>query len=114
MQHAEIMFGELVIAFGHHVIARRMRIASELHVFFGNGLRRATHLYVRPVAFIDPVDGVAAATMLAAATAGSPIVATAVTLVVVILALTMRIIKIQDITTAVPSRSVAKMKIIDC
>lgn len=68
LQDAEIMFGKLVVAFSRNIVAGGMRIAPELHVFLGNGLRRAAHLYVRPVALIHAVDRIAAA-MLASATA---------------------------------------------
>jgi hypothetical protein len=103
--NAEIVFRKLEIALRHHGIARRLRVASELHVFFGNGLSRAANLHVWPVAFINPVQGVSAAIILVASAATWPAViatAIAVLVVVIVLALTrpVSVIKIQVITPA--------------
>jgi hypothetical protein len=49
-----------------------MSIAGELHVFFGNGLRRSPYLHVRAVAFIDSVDRIASATSAPAPAAWAP------------------------------------------
>jgi hypothetical protein len=46
---AEIMLGMLKEAFGRHMITGCLRIATELHVFFGNILGRTTHFDVGAV-----------------------------------------------------------------
>lgn len=51
---AKIMFGVLQIAFGHHGIARGLRVASQLQIFFSDMLGRATNFHVRAVRFIGP------------------------------------------------------------
>src|SRR5262249_55402415 len=54
----EIVFGVLQIGFGQNRVARRLGIASQLHVFLGNMSRRTAHLYVRTIRFIGPAQGV--------------------------------------------------------
>ncbi|SFZ85798.1 hypothetical protein SAMN02983003_2968 [Devosia enhydra] len=53
---AEIMFGVLEIILRHHRVARSLRIARQLHVFFGDVGGIAAQLHVRPVAFEAPVQ----------------------------------------------------------
>ncbi|MBB4650238.1 hypothetical protein GGQ99_001993 [Aminobacter niigataensis] len=42
----------LKVVFGHHAIARALRVARQRGVFFGDLLRGATDLYVRTVALV--------------------------------------------------------------
>jgi hypothetical protein len=99
------MLGKLAIALGHDIVAGRLRIAAKLHVFLGNCLRRAAHLNVGAVAFINPVDRVAAAAIVvsaaSAATARPAVIAATAALVVVLtLTCTVSIIEVQIITAA--------------
>jgi hypothetical protein len=78
--HPVIMVSELEVAFGHHRIARGLCIAPKLHVFFSDGLGRATQFHIGPVGIKDLV-GAAAAT---AASTTAMAVAVAATLVVML------------------------------
>jgi hypothetical protein len=51
---AKIMLGVLVVIFGGDGIARRLRVASKLDVFFGYMIGRTPDLYLRAIGFIDP------------------------------------------------------------
>jgi hypothetical protein len=97
------MFGKLEVTLGHDIVAGGLRVAAKLHVFFGNCLRRAAHFNVWPVALKNPVCGIPAASVVAAASAtpARPAVITA-TAAFVVLALTcaVSIIEVQIITAA--------------
>jgi hypothetical protein len=65
----EIMLSMLEKAFRLHVIARGLRIAAQLEIFFGNALRGATDLHLRAVRFVGAREGIRAfAATIAAAT----------------------------------------------
>jgi len=51
---AEIMLGMLIIVFRRHRVARGLRIAGELNVFFSDVRRRSANLDVRTVRFVNP------------------------------------------------------------
>ena len=51
---AEIMLGVLIVVFRRHRIARRVRVARELDVFFGDMRRRSANLDVGTVQFVTP------------------------------------------------------------
>src|ERR1700716_946027 len=51
---AEIMLGMLIIVFRRHRVARGLRIAGELNVFFSDVRRRSANLDVRAVGFVNP------------------------------------------------------------
>ena len=69
-QEPQIVFGKLIIAFGHHAVAGGLGIAAELEIFVGDGLRRAADFHIGTIALINPVYGVAAAVVSPAPTAG--------------------------------------------
>ncbi|MDQ0436865.1 hypothetical protein QO014_001250 [Kaistia dalseonensis] len=48
--HAKIVLGMLQIAFRHHAVARRLRIARQRHVLLGDVKCGATNLDVRAIA----------------------------------------------------------------
>jgi hypothetical protein len=66
-EDAQIMLRMLIIALGHHYVAGDLRVAPELEIFVGHRLRRAAHLYIGPVALIDAIERVSAATSTTAA-----------------------------------------------
>src|SRR5205085_6980413 len=51
---AEIVFGVLVVVFGGDRVARALRVARKLHVFFREMRSRAANLDLRTVGFVDP------------------------------------------------------------
>jgi hypothetical protein len=55
---AEIVLGVLIVVFRRYRIARRVRIAGELNVFFGDVRRRSTNFHVRAVRFEHPRHGI--------------------------------------------------------
>jgi hypothetical protein len=62
----EVMLGVLQIAFGRYRIARGLGIARELYVFFGNVMRGAAHLHVRPVRLVNAGKWIVSAVAIAA------------------------------------------------
>jgi hypothetical protein len=48
------MLGVLLVAFGRDWVARGVRVASELLVFFGDVRSRPADLHVRAVRFVEP------------------------------------------------------------
>jgi hypothetical protein len=52
--HAEIMFGVLVIVFGRDRIARSLRVAGKLQVFFRDCRRRTTDFHLRAIRLVHP------------------------------------------------------------
>ena len=50
---AEIVLGVLIIVLGRHGIARRLRVARELHVLLGDMIGRTANLDVRAVRLVD-------------------------------------------------------------
>jgi hypothetical protein len=82
------MLAMLIIAFRHDTVAGKLRIAPQLHVFFGNRLRGAAQFHIWSVAVQHPVAGAAtviATTVTAATTTAMPAAAPAVALVVIVL-----------------------------
>jgi hypothetical protein len=77
----EIVLGVLEIVFSVHNLAGRNRITRQLQVFVGHRLGVATHLHVRAVALVNPVQRVglppaataAATAATTAATASGPV-----------------------------------------
>jgi hypothetical protein len=77
----EIVLGMLEVVFSVHNLAGRNRITRQLQVFVGHRLGVATHLHVRAVALVNPVQGVglppaataAATAATTAATASGPV-----------------------------------------
>lgn len=61
------MLGMLEIVFSCDRITRRLGVTRKLLILFGNMMRRSPHLYIRPIGFIDPGQGVGAATIIIAA-----------------------------------------------
>jgi len=63
-----------------------MGVPSKLHIFFGNRLRGAANFHIRPVAFVNAVDGIAAtsATSTAAGTAASSTTTRSLMIVIVL------------------------------
>jgi hypothetical protein len=59
------MFCVLIIAFSRHTVARALRIAAHLHVFFSDGLCRATQLYVWAIGIEHFIVRASAATRVA-------------------------------------------------
>jgi len=66
--HAEIMFGVLVIVFGGDRVAGALRIAGELKIFFRNVGRGAPNFHVRSVGLVHARQRILVMTTLAVAT----------------------------------------------
>jgi hypothetical protein len=79
---AQIMFGVLEVAFGHHDIAGDLGVTTELKIFVGDGLRRPAHFHIGSVALIDAIERIATATASAPTTAIVTTIAAAAALVV--------------------------------
>ncbi len=78
-KNAEVMFRVLEIAFRHYDIPGCHRIAAKLEIFVGDSLGGATNLYIRPVAFIDTVERIAAPTSTSTSAATSATRVTTIT-----------------------------------
>lgn len=59
------MFSVLVIILGCHAVTGGLSIAAHLHVFLGNGLRRAAQFDIGPVGIMDLVGWISTATTAA-------------------------------------------------
>jgi hypothetical protein len=57
----EIVFGVLQITFGGYRVARGLRVARELNIFFGDVVGGAADLHIRAVRFVDAGERVVAA-----------------------------------------------------
>src|SRR5262249_50432422 len=68
---AEIMFGVLIIVLGRYRIARALRIARKLQVFFGNLGRRTADFHVRSVGLVHARQRILVVATLSVATAHS-------------------------------------------
>jgi hypothetical protein len=101
-KNAQIVLSVLVVAFRHHYVARGMGIAGELHVFFGNRLRRAADLHIGSVAFVDAVDGIAAPASSPAWTAASSAATRSFVVVVIVLALSHDLLSLAYVAIVCP------------
>jgi hypothetical protein len=81
---SEIVFGVLIVIFRSYRVACASRIASELHIFFGNMRGGAADLDIRSVRFKDPGHRVLAAAIVIIVVIIIVVIPTAHTLVVVV------------------------------
>ena len=58
---AEIMLGMLEIIFRRNRVARGLRVARELKIFFRDVVRGSADLHIRAVGFVNPCQGIVAA-----------------------------------------------------
>jgi hypothetical protein len=75
-KNTQVMFRVLEITFRHDDIAGSHRIPPKLKVLVGDGLGGSADLHVRPVAFIDTVERIAASTSASATTTMATITVT--------------------------------------
>jgi hypothetical protein len=89
-ENPQIMFRVLVIAFRHHRISGGMGVPRKLHILLGNRLRRSANFHIRPIALVNPIDRIAAASAAASAaarTSASPTATRSLVMIVIVLAL---------------------------